>query len=206
MDMQLELFPRSRREKVAERRFEHRYYFAILPPPDIAQQVERWARELARQHRARDTIRAERLHVSLHGVLRGGMAERDLLDEAIEVGDAIRRPSFELSFDTLGTFGRAAGKVGGHPQRPTVLSNAQPSRDAAALFADIRREMQRRGLHVEPNSYAPHMTVWYGPELVAGQTHALHRPFRWPVRRFWLIHTTPGARRPECLGEWALSG
>jgi hypothetical protein len=26
------------------------------------------------------------------------------------------------------------------------------------------------------------------------------------VRRFWLVHTTPGARRPECLGEWALGG
>lgn len=202
MDMQFELFARTEAEKAAERRFDHRYYFTLQPPPDIALQIERWSRRLSKYYGARSETRAERLHVSLHGLLGGSLAEQELLDEALEVGEAIRRPSFEISFDTVQTFARHDDKVGGRPQRPTVLTSAEPSREAQALFGDIRREMQRRGLHVEPASFQPHLTVWYGPQSIGPRL--LHRPFRWPVRRFWLVHTMPGLRRPEYLGEWAL--
>lgn len=59
-----------------------------------------------------------------------------------------------------------------------------------------------RGMPVGPKSFMPHLTVWCGPERVSDLL--LKRPFRWAVRKFWLVRTSAGQRRPDYIGEWPL--
>lgn len=199
MEMQFELFGRMPAEAKA---LEHRYYFALLPPPALAQKIEWGAKQVGRRLGARNVVRAERQHVSLHAVQRGAKIGDDLLDEALEVGEAVRRPAFDIVFDTVMTFSGRRPKTGGRAQYPTVLGCSNGARDLLALYGDIRTQMQKRGLHVEPRDFAPHLTIWYGPDRVTERR--LRRPYRWAVRSFWLVHTVPGMSRPDYLAEWAL--
>jgi 2'-5' RNA ligase len=203
MEMQFELFGGAP-ALAGAKALAHRYYFTLLPPPALAQEIERGARLLGRPLGVRNVVRAERQHVSLHPVLCGREIGGDLLDEALEVGEAVRRPGFDVVFDTVLTFAGGRPRTGGRAQYPTVLGCSNGARDLLGLYGDIRTEMQRRGLRVGPRKIAPHLTIWYGPERVAERV--LRRPYRWPVRAFWLVHTVPGTRRPDYLAEWALGG
>ena len=204
MDMQLDLFGGG--SALAPRsggRAEHRYYFSLVPPPLHAQNIERGAQLLARRYGARNPVRADRLHVSLNGIRRGTELDQERLDDALEVGMSVRRPGFDIVFDTVQTFaGAALSKTGGRSQVPTVLTCSNGAREAIALYGDIRREMQRRGMNLGPPAFTPHLTLWYGPERVPDLP--LKRPFRWPVRQFWLVHTVAGQKRPEYIEEWPL--
>lgn len=208
MDGQLDFFrgasERTLKSTASSREHKYRCYFTLLPPPAMAQDIERGGQLLARRYGARYPTRADRLHVSLNGVWRSMDAvEPALVDEALEVGETIRRPGFDIVFDTLQTFsGDSRSKTGGRSIVPTVLTSSNGGREALALYADIRREMQRLGMSVGPKSFVPHLTIWYGPERVPDLL--LKRPFRWPVRKFWLVQTIRGQKRPDYLGEWSL--
>lgn len=209
MDMQMDLFGGSTTVQglaTADppRCGEYRYYFTLVPPPSQAQDIERGAMLLARRFGARYPIRADRQHVSLNGIWRDHHdVANELLDEAIEIGAGIRRPGFDIVFDTVQTWaGSSPSKTGGRTIVPTVLACSNGARDAQTLHADIRRDMQRAGMAVGPARLSPHLTIWYGPQRVPDIV--LKRPFRWAVRKFWLVHTAPGMKRPDYIGEWPL--
>lgn len=184
--------------------FRYRWYFTIVPPPALAQDIEHGTRLVARHYGVRNTVRAERLHVSLNGVWRSTEEIAPaLVDEALEVGNAVRRPGFDIVFDRLQTFsGDGRSRTGGRSIVPTVLTCSNGAREVLALYGDIRREMQRLGMAVGGRSFAPHLTLWYGAERVPDRL--LRRPFRWPVRKFWLVQTVKGLKRPDYVGEWSL--
>lgn len=203
MDMQFELFGGAPpQDEPAQRSLDHRYYFTLVPPPAVAQDIERGAMLLARRVGARNLVRADRLHVSLHCVQQGREITQDLLDEALEAGGAVRRPGFTVSFDqVLSLSGNRAG-TGGRRQFPTVLTCSNGAHDLLGLYGDIRQQLQRLGLPVGPRKVVPHLTIWYCSERLPETP--LRRAYRWPVRAFWLVHTMPGMRRPDYLGEWVL--
>src|SRR3982751_3576516 len=78
---------------------EHRYYFTLLPPPALAQDIEAYAGGLVHRHRNWRPTSAGRLHVSLNGVHRGGPMDADDINDALAVGASIRRSGFDLAFD-----------------------------------------------------------------------------------------------------------
>ncbi|UXN73228.1 2'-5' RNA ligase family protein [Devosia sp. A8/3-2] len=202
MDMQLDLFGGGAPKLVrAGRAFPtHRWYFTLLPPPVIARDMEYFALRMSRRYGARRPVRAGRIHASLNGSAEGEDNSFDDLDAALEVGDAISRPRFDVCFDRLVTRGRPA--KGGNSQLPTVLTCSTGQREIRALHADLRRELLRRGLKGGPPAPTPHVTLWYDTGRISELV--LTRPFRWSVRQFWLVRTTLGEARPECLGEWRL--
>lgn len=202
MDMQLDLFGGGAPKLVrAGRAFPtHRWYFTLLPPPVVAQDMEYFALRTSRRYGARRPVRAGRIHASLNGLAEGEDNSFDDLDAALEVGDAISRPRFDVCFDRLVTWGRPA--KGGNSQLPTVLTCSTGQREIQALHADLRRELLRRGLKGGPQAPTPHVTLWYDTGRISELV--LTRPFRWSVRQFWLVRTTLGEARPECLGEWRL--
>ena len=203
MDMQLDLFGGGAPMLTRAGRTlpTHRWYFTLLPPPALAQDMEYFALRMSRRHGVRRPVRAGRIHASLNGLGEGEDASFDDLDAALEIGDAIRHPRFDISFDRLTTWGRPAGRTD-RRQRPTVLTCSTGQREFAALHASLRREMLRHGLKGGPASTVPHVTLWYDPASIPELL--LARPFRWSVRQFWLVRTTLGEPRPECLGEWQL--
>lgn len=208
MDGQLDFFggvsTKALKPEASSRDYAHRWYFTLVPPPAVAQDIERGAQLLARRFGARYPVRADRLHVSLNGVWRSkDEIKPALIDDALVAGDAVRRPGFDIAFDTVQTFaGDSRSKTGGRSIVPTVLTCSNGAREAMALYTDLRREMERLGMAVGPRSFVPHLTIWYGPERVPD--FLLKRPFRWPVRKFWLVHTTKGRTLPDYVGEWTL--
>ena len=209
MDGQLDFFggvsERSLKQAASARDdVAHRWYFTLVPPPAVAQNIERRVVMLTRPYGARSPIRAGRLHVSLNGIWRGrDDIEPALIDDALEVGNAVGRPGFDIVFDRLQTFaGNSRSNTGGRSIVPTVLTCSNGARDLQALYADIRRGMQRLGMPMAPKAFSPHLTIWYGPERVPDLL--LKQPFRWPVRKFWLVHTIKGQKRPDYVGEWSL--
>ncbi|ODT76576.1 MAG: hypothetical protein ABS76_30605 [Pelagibacterium sp. SCN 64-44] len=179
---------------------EHRSYFALYPDPALAQRIERDARDLGRFYNVRRVVRAGRLHVSLHGLQRGPELASDHLEEALLVGEAIRRPPFDLVFDQVQTWD------GGQSGRPspvaTVLCCSEPPRDALALYEDVRRRMQQAGLKAGPRTFSPHLTLWYAPGRIPSRR--LARPVRLRVQRFCLVHTATGVDQPDYLACWPL--
>ena len=208
MDGQLDFFGSAHEPSLVStstsRDDKYRCYFTLVPPPATAQHIERGAQLLARRYGARNPTRSHRLHISLNGVWRSpDEIEPLLVDEALEVGAAIRRPGFDVAFDKLQTFsGDSRSRTGGRTIVPTVLTCSNGARDLLVLYADIRREMQRLGMPVGPRSFVPHLTLWYGPERIPDLL--LKRPFRWAVRKFWLVQTIRGQKRPDYIGEWSL--
>src|SRR5690606_3500277 len=118
----------------------HRSYFAIIPPPAQAERIERDARDLARRHNVHRVVRAARLHISLNGLRRGAELAPEQLEDALAVGEAIRRPAFDLVFDRIQTWDNQG--MDRRKPVPTVLCCSAPPREAAALYDDLFRRMQ----------------------------------------------------------------
>lgn len=175
---------------------QHRSYFGLVPPPRMAQDLENDARRWAREVRARRITSADRLHVSLNGISEGEPMAPDLLEDALEIGNAIHRARFEIIFDVLQTWDK-------NKQRnfPTVLCCSTASRGALELYEVLRREMRRYGIK-SPSSFNPHITLFYGDGRV--RTRRISRPVRLRVDAFWLIHSVVGTGRLEHLARWPL--
>lgn len=209
MDAQLDFFG-SRLIREADPRGDgrgdekFRTYFTLVPPPATAQDTAHRAELIARRFGVRYTTAAGRLHVSLNTIWRANdEVQPALIEDALDAGGAVRRPAFDLAFDRVQTWaGRSRSKTGGRSIVPTVLVCSHGVREAQELFADIRREMHRRGMPGSDKSIMPHLTLWWShirvPELV------LDRPCRWRVDRFWLVQTVRGQRQPDYVGEWTL--
>ena len=179
---------------------QHRTYFAVLPPPRMAQNLERLAKSFGRLHNVRRVVRAERLHVSLAGLACGAAPAPETLEDALAMGEAVRVPSFELCFDRLETWN--GGRVRpGRPREPTVLACSAPPREADALHDALRRQLQLFGRKAGRRQFNPHLTLWYAPASIAPRR--LARPLRLRVERFWLVHTVTGGQL-EAIASWPL--
>ena len=180
---------------------EHRTYFALYPPPDIAVRIERYARDLARGQFARRIVAAARLHISLNGLQRGQQLAPEETEEALMIGEAVRRPPFDLVFDRVQTWdgGREQARRG---PAPTVLCCSDLPREALALYEDLRRRMQEAGMRTGRSAFNPHITLFYAPGRLP--TRTLPRPLRLHIDRFCLVHTATGTMRPDYLASWPL--
>lgn len=178
-----------------------RSFYSILPPPKLAQELENRAERWARPRGVRRVTAADRLHISLNRLPDGELTAPELLDDAIEVGAAMRRSAFDLCFDTMEAW-NGPKDVNGRRQYTIVLRCSSPPRGAEDLYRDLRKEMIRHGLPVGPLKFEPHITVWYQQGWL--ESRRLAQPIRFRADRFWLVHSITGARRLEHLASWPL--
>ncbi len=179
----------------------YRSYYCILPPPKLAQDLENRAERWARPRGVRRVTAADRLHISLNRLPDGELTAPELLDDAIEVGAAMRRPSFDLCFDIMEAWNGHKDE-GGRRQFAIVLRCSTPPRGAEDLYRDLRKEMTRYGLPAGPLKFEPHITVWYQYGRI--ESKRLSQPIRFRADRFWLVHSITGARRLEHIASWPL--
>lgn len=179
----------------------YRSFYSILPPPKLAQELEDRAERWARPRGVRRVTAADRLHISLNRLPDGELTAPELLDDAIEVGASVRRPSFELCFDVMEAWNGHKDESG-RRQYAIVLRCSAPPRGAEDLYRDLRKEMGRYGLPVGPLKFEPHITVWYQYNPMASKR--LTQPIRFRADRFWLVHSITGAKRLEHIASWPL--
>lgn len=182
---QLELFDATlfgrRPADRSRRRLQHRLYFGIRPPKDMALSIHGWAKALPAAKRR--LTPATNLHVSTNGIGEFDHIPADILSRATAAGCAVHRPCFEVVFDRIQSFGRAT-------KRPVVLRCAEGAADIARLRDAITLALQQQGLPTSPQPATPHLTLWYDHAAIPEQV--LARPFRWLVRDFFLIDAKDG--------------
>lgn len=193
---QLELFDATlfgrRPADSTRRRLQHRVYFALRPPEDIAMSIHAWAKALPAAKRR--LTPAGNLHISTNGIGEFEHIPDDILSRANAAGCAVHCPCFEVVLDRIQAFGRAT-------KRPVILRCAEGTADIALLRDAITAALQQQGLPTGPQPATPHLTLWYDQAGIPEQV--LARPFRWLVRDFFLIDAKD-AQPHQLPGRWPL--
>lgn len=176
----------------------YRLYFAIQPPPEVAEQALRLLQSLRPAERF--TARAmppARLHVSLNYVGGFGRPPTGIVDKARDVAAAIRLRPFDVSFNRIGTW------TSGDPP-PLVLWGDEGVIGVRGLYKALHRAMVGPGMapRREP-PLEPHLTLLRDQAVMP---EAFIDPIAWTVREFVLLQSVSGEGRLDVLASVPLSG
>jgi len=169
-------------------------FFALLPDPDQATQIERTAQQLCIRHRLSGTpLAPERLHISLFGFGAYAGLPPELVAAASDIAARISVRPFDVTFDrALSFLGRP---------RPLVLCGGDGVTDLIAFQRALGDAIEKRGLGRPKPQYMPHVTLLYDKHGI--DPHEIE-PVRWTVREFVLVHSLRGLSRYIPVGRWPL--
>lgn len=174
------------------------WFLAILPPPHVAAEAVRYARDLRVAEGLRGRLVTEDcLHVTLHTV-----PQPRLVGAVRAAVTAVEVPPFEIVFDWVMSFERTAGG------RPLVLrahgALAELEAFHGRLGTVLGAALRGAGFRRQPAAgFTPHMTLLYDRCLVMPRAVA---PVRWTVHEIVLVHSLVGRGRHEHLDRWPLRG
>lgn len=173
-----------------------RLFFAVMPPPDIADRMASLAGQLSGDlglhGRPRPT---SHLHVTLHHLGDFAGLPQQRVDEACAAAAGVAVPSFEARFERVDSF---RGRPGKHP---FVLLGAEGIVGLAGLYESLGARLATAGLARRERAFVPHITLLYDARTVAPRPI---EPLGWTVREFLLIHSLLGRTEYRVLGRWPL--
>jgi RNA 2',3'-cyclic 3'-phosphodiesterase len=179
-------------------RLEDRLFFALFPPPDVAQRIAERATGLrgAVSPKAK-WLAADRFHVTLHHLGDHAGLRDDIVNSATEAAQKVTVSPFEVSFDRVMSFSRK-----GDRGAPFVMRGGAGLQSLMDFQHALGGAMKQVALHrwVAP-SFTPHVTLAYDPQEAAEQAI---EPIRWIVNEFALVHSLIGKTRHIVLGRWPL--
>ncbi|MDH6594420.1 2'-5' RNA ligase [Variovorax sp. TBS-050B] len=168
-------------------------FFAILPPPAVAEAVAALAAQLDGAHSLKAKLTdPERLHVTLHHLGDYTAVPRKVLQAALDAAATVAPPAFEIAFDEALRFDKS---------RAFVLASGQPAGTAAlvAFRQRLGEALADAGFKPE-RGFTPHMTLGYTPRKVALQPVA--PALRWHADAFVLLESHVGEHIYEPRGKW----
>jgi 2'-5' RNA ligase len=176
-----------------------RLFFALIPPPPVAEQIAELAQQLRDQHGLHGTpLKVERFHITLHHLGDHAGVPPDIVALANKAAQAFEGPAFEVSFDRAMSFS-------GHPnKRPFVLRGGDDGLAALLVFQQkLGAAMNRVGLGRWVDArFTPHVTLLYDSQLVAEQP--IDPAITWSASELVLVHSLLGQTRHIRLGQWPL--
>lgn len=197
--VQTSLFDSSPQEAIVTRPAGdlHRLFFALMPPPEVADDATRQSQQWAIGHKAEGRpVRADRLHVTLlHLGDFAGRLPSEVVDAACLAARNLKRAAFEVSFDRTMSFRK---KSGGHPF-VMIASDGAPA--VQAFQADLVDAVVRAGIQFPRTGFTPHMTLRYDPVIWPAEPAT---PVRWAATEFVLIESLVGKTLHRPLARWAL--
>lgn len=174
-------------------------FFGLFPDACTARRIGGLADRFVCEHRLAGTrIRNDRLHVSVQLVGRYPRLRPRFVHAAQLAGNAVSLPPFEVTFRLIESFEAPPSRGGGPARNPLVLLG-----EGAGLFelhGALGAAMGKIGLRAS-ETFAPHMTLLYGPSRVPRQRID---PIRLVVRELVLVHSEHGLTRYHALGRWPL--
>lgn len=178
-----------------------RLFFAALPSGQTGHCIWTSAAQFLRDRGLDWRLHEElRLHISLHFI--GDfprLREKTVFASRLAAAN-VSLPPAEITFDTIRSFDGAPSKNGRPCKRPLVLLSRENGLCELhhGLGVALRKHGLRSGKH-----FTPHLTLAYGPTLIAAQAI---EPIRMLINDFVLIHSELGRTRYNLLGRWPLRG
>lgn len=166
----------------------HRLFFALRPPPALADQIAQSAPWFGAKGRC---VWPEHLHITLDILHDYPSFPTALADAMVAIGEKVRSAPAAIVLD------EANGRGG-----TVVLRPGRRNAALAALYQEIndaRTDMsvaQRRGYR-----FSPHMTLSRG---ATRDFRMAIRPISWRAEEFVLIHSLVGRTEHRVLGRWRL--
>ncbi|MCV9935337.1 2'-5' RNA ligase family protein [Boseaceae bacterium BT-24-1] len=170
-------------------------FFAVLPPPAVAQSVHAVGRELRRSIGLRGKlIGPDRYHITLCGTGAFGEVPFEAVELLKQIGASIQDPVFDVFFDLTAAFSGSYGK------RSLVLTASDTLPALVALQTRLYDAMQAADLPVDER-FNPHITLLYD-KRPAPRIEIPRLSFTVP--EFVLIRSVHGTSRHDHLARWQL--
>jgi RNA 2',3'-cyclic 3'-phosphodiesterase len=165
----------------------HRLFFALLPPPSSACEIERLSRRLGWGNR----VRTEHFHVTLAITEDHEAPPIRLADRMMRIAGDLILASFLMTLDQLASSKRSLA-LRPHDKLWRLLL-LQRQLERALALSGIRRRAGWR--------FSPHLTLVYrqGSPLFCPVT-----PITWWADELVLVHSRVGLTRHEILERWPL--
>jgi len=172
-------------------------FFAIIPSPQSAAQIERRVQDFRGEFGLKgEPLATSHFHVTLYYLGAHPGVPRGIVAKASETAASIRMAPFDIIFDRARSF---TGKGG---SRPFILGTGKALPELLALQQSLRAALRKAGLDnwAQP-AFTPHVTLLYDNRSVPEQPI---EPVAWTVREFVLMRSLLGMSRYETLGRWPL--
>lgn len=165
-----------------------RIFLAIFPDAqDAARLTTLAAGHLASRRLDGDTVKPDRLHVTLFHLGDYAGLPPDLIIHAKEALSHLSATAFTVHFDQIGSFGHRQSKS------PWVLTASEGNEALRALHRQLATHLRACGLGPHTRgSFEPHMTMAYDKVTVPFERFA---PIAWPAREVVLVHSLLGKTR-----------
>lgn len=178
--------------------FEHNYFFALSPDPEVRDQLSQVADDLRKNNGVDGSwIGRERYHLTLHHLGQFPDVRSDLVSRALTAASKIQARSFDIQLDQFLSFDSKTGKF------PCVLGSVAESPELKNFWQLLKNNLfaVRLGEHLS-NNFKAHTTLLYSRQPV--DELALANPIHWRVRDFVLIESLVGKSEHIELGRWPL--
>ncbi|OEZ63654.1 2'-5' RNA ligase family protein [Duganella sp. HH105] len=178
-----------------------RIFFAVLPDAGAIARINTLTAELKAAHGMRGRAIADtRLHATLCNLGDFPAMPDSLVARAGQAAASVAGATapFAVSFDTAQTFINRARN------RPFVLTGGDGVCGLGSLYKSLAMALLKAGVHGNPPSYTPHLTLLYDDVTAPPQAAG---PIEWTVRELVLVHSHIGQNLPyTALGRWSLQG
>jgi 2'-5' RNA ligase len=166
-------------------------FFALVPPPPLAQSLGALARDVARRARGRP-VPAENIHLTLAFV---GAWPRARLPELLEAGAQLRGEAIDLSLHTLGGFRRAGVAWIGAAATPPL----------GALAMSLATSLAAAGVTLDDRPLVPHVTL--ARKCRGPYPDGRVAPFAWRADAVTLLESETRAEgaRYRAIARWPLA-
>jgi RNA 2',3'-cyclic 3'-phosphodiesterase len=171
-----------------------RLSFLIYPSAVAARQMVGLASCLGDQHDLHHRpTEEERLHTTLYSVGCFAQMTKRRFAEIDEAVSNLAMPPFIASYDRVGIFGKAKGKL--------VLRGDEGVIGVAMLHDELATAMRMIGFRHWERNFTPHVTLNYGECAVIEQQV---EEIRWVVSELSLVCSAYGRSKHLVLGQWRL--
>lgn len=176
-----------------------RLFFAIFPPPDAAEAIDKTAVQLRADMRLRGKpLLRERFHTTVNHLGDHAGVPAEVVANAAKAAEAVKTAPFDATYEFIESFRGRRGNL------PCVMRGKDGVRDRIAFQQALGLEMGKAGLSrwVEKR-FVPHVTLLYDDMRVTNRPIA---PLSWRVNEFVLVHSLLGQTKHIILGRWSLRG
>ncbi len=178
---------------------EHDYFFALVPTPEVRQQLANVANELNKAHQFNGSwVSSERYHLPLHHIGQFQEVRPDRVAKAIAAANKIQARPFDIVLDQLTCFDNRSGRF------PCVLTSGNELPELKKFWTLLKNNLLAVKLGDELlGSFTPHATLLYNRQPL-GETYPV-TPIRWHVSDFVLVESLVGKSQHIELGRWPLT-